>query len=296
MKLKTFPSANLIKNPHSNHEIKENKQGLWSRLKDLSWKIKIIRYLFKKLYNLRDRYYFEPTLSLLQIIMEKNSRQIRCFRISPIEYLLGRVENIEKFQVYLEKIEKDLCETYKSSKDQNKNIEAISLNLKVKMKTDIRFIDLAPNNFEENPLLSSPSRRKFLSLALDEQCFFKEIKTKEFDPNSSIKFKDFFVLFFEIIISNWDKICYVLLVFYHFYSKALSSFFIILYLFVFIVTEEHHNVVRSWKPLFLYIFTVSIIKIIMFLPFVKSSAIENKTPYEDNYLPIYEVLALFLKK
>lgn len=280
-----------MKNPHSSHEIKENKQGLWSRLKDLSWKYKIIKYIYKKLYNLRDRYYFEPTLSLLQIIMEKNSRQIRFFRISPIEYLLGRIENIEKFQVYLEKIEKDLCETYKRTKDQSKNIEAISLNLKVRMKTDIRFIDLAPNNFEENPLLSSPSRRKFLSLALDEQCYFKEIKAKEFDANSNnIKFTDFFVLFFEIIVSNWDKICYVLLVFYHFYSKALSSCFIIVYLFVFIATEEHHSVVRSWKPLFLYIFFVAIIKIIMFLPFVKTFAIENKTPYEDNYVPIYEVM------
>lgn len=266
-----------------------NKKSVWKKFSASSLKIKIIKFIFNEMLKLRDRFYFEPTLSLLHFIMDKNSRQIRYFKVFAIEYLVGDIENLEKLNVYLEKIQKDICQTYRKFTDSTKNMEAISLNLKVRNKQDIRYHDISPTNFEENPLLSSPSKRKFLSFVLDDEYFFKEVKYGKHNLDISLSYKDFILLLGEIIISQWDKICYILLIFYHFYSKAFSSFFIITYLFVFLCTDEHHSLVRTWQPLFIYIFLIAMAKIIIFLP-LTGKLFED---HSNHYLPIYQVKICF---
>ena len=248
---------------------------------------------------MKDVFLFTPTLNLLQFILEKNNKQIRFFQIYVIEYILGESENLHKIFLYIEKVQKEICINYKTSKNPNKNLEGISLNLKVEMKNNLKFFDIIPEYFEENPLLSSPSAKKFLHLFLDDDHFFKEIKNPTKKTEEKINVLNIIRLIYHVFISNWEIICYILMIFYHFYTKAICSFFVIIFMFGFLSIEEHHSLAKTWKVLFLYIFIVAMIKMLMFIPFVKpysdSELLNDKAfQYNDNYIPIYKVKLFFL--
>ena len=243
---------------------------------------------------MKDFFIFCPTLNLLEFILEKNYRQIRIFRIFVIEYILGRTENFHKIFFYLMQLNTEICKTYKLSKNPLKNLEGISLNLKVDLKNKMNFIDMIPENFEENPLLTTPSPKTFLHLFMDSEYFFKEIKNPSKKNELEITVYNLMILICEALISNWDVVCYILLIFYHFYTKAICSFFIIFYLFAFVCVEEHHNMITTWKPMFIYIYVIAMIKMMMFLqmikPFTDEEMINDNTfPYKNDYIPIFQV-------
>ena len=242
---------------------------------------------------------FSPTLNLLEFLLEKNNRQIKSYRIFATEYILGNCENLHRICTYIERIQHEICTYYKKSQILGKNIEAISLNLKVEMNQNLKFIDVLPENFEENPLLSSgSSSKKLLKLFFDDDFGFSEIKLPHNDPENPVTVLKIFILLTQVIISHWEWICYILLMFYHFYSKAISSFFIIFYTFAILCVEEHHTLVSTWKPLFIYIFIIALIKMIMFLPMIKpfsDDELHNDKSfvYSNDYIPIYKVKIIF---
>lgn len=256
--------------------------------------IKTKSWIFIELSKQRDLFFFSPTLNLLEFLLEKNNRQIRSYRIFAVEYILGYCENLHKIYTYLERVHQEICKVYKSTQNPAKNLEALSLNLKVEMKQNLRFIDVMPEDFEENPLLSSGNSKKFLNLFFDDEYGFTEIRLPNNDAEHPITMIKILILLIEVVVSKWEWICYILLIGYHFYSQAICSFFIIFYTFAFLCVEEHHTLARTWKPLFLYIFLVALIKMIMFLPMVKPFSdqdMQNNKAfiYSNDYIPIYKV-------
>lgn len=67
----------------------------------------------------------------------------------------------------------------------------------------------------------------------------------------------------NFVTSNWDFVCYFLLLLYHFYNMSVTTLFIPFAVFIFGMTEEYNKTMGYWQTILLYVGIVFICK--MFL-------------------------------
>ena len=182
----------------------------------------------------KDPFLFSRTLTLLNFIIEKNNRISAMHAIDIKEYLFLNFDRIMKLLDFYEKVNFEMMKTIKYRIQQNEinfrnfdeELLLIFTHLLKKMKTELVFIDydmkdLNPKDVEEK---LEEKLKESIVLGNYERVYLKinqriDIYNIKDNRNSQDQIKQFtfssaFVLFFECLISNWEIILYILMIFY----------------------------------------------------------------------------------
>lgn len=276
--------------------ISEKKKIEMTKIQKLKKKI----YIF--LMQRKIQYMFKPTFALINYILEKNNKLIENHSIDLKEFLfynfdreLKMLDTIEKLNFEALKLLKDKINSNEINlKDFDRKFIEIFTNFQNNiLRHSITFMDFSSEkikNFPQKPLNNTNSYER-LHLAFDENiCFFniKENENKTLEDIENLQITDFFFLLCEVLISNWEIFCYILLISYYFFNQGISCFFLFIYMFIYLIYEEKKAKMFAWKICLVYFVIIASLKLFLYLNMLSPSNEYSKDNASD-YLPLIQV-------
>lgn len=299
-------------------QIKESfasSQGVENQLGKIDDKRSFLLQMREQIHHIltmgKDPFLFSRTLTLLNFIIEKNNRISAMHAIDIKEYLFLNFDRIMKLLDFYEKVNFEVMKTIKYRIRQNEinfrnfdeELSIIFSQLQKKMKTELVFIDydlkdLNPKDVEEklkeSVVLGNYER---VHLKINEKIDIYNINDtrNSKDQIKRFTFASAFILFFQCLVSNWEIILYVLMIFYYFFNSGVSYIFLLFYLFTYLMLEENKSKVFAWKICFLYFAVIGAIKFFFLLPIItpfdeitNSDNLDTHTNYSE-YIPKFSV-------
>lgn len=284
---------------------------------ELTKKQKLKKSFYTYLMRARNRYFFCSTLSLINFIIEKNNVVIESQSIDIMDYLFYNFDGVLKLLGFLEKINFQTLKFFKEniiSQDLNlRNFEQkfpqIFSNFQYNIiPHSISFYDFSPDkmrfmkkpsggNGGAFPLKSSSEMNSYdrLHLLIDEQiCLFniKEDEVKTIEEIKNLKFYDFSLLAWQVLISKFEIIIYLLMICYYFSNKGVTCWILFIYMFLYLIFEEKKSKIYAWKFCFVYFVFIACFKFFFYLNLIM---VESNDPIADpsEYLPIVQVFYNF---
>ena len=263
---------------------------------DLTNKQKLKKMFYSFLFGFRIRFLFNPSLALINFILEKNNLMVGNHSIDVREFLFYNFDGVLKLLGFLDKIKFESLKVFKEKiiskeitlKDFDTKFNEVFSDLQRNIiLRSLSFNEFSPENmihpkatFENEPAnLNSYDR---LQLVIDEQiCLFniKENESKSLEEIKKLKMIDFIALFFEVIISKWEIICYIVLITYYFFNNGISCWILFFYMFVFLIFEEKKAKMFAWKMCFIYFVVIAALKLFLYLQMVTP---KNEVPTTDD--------------
>lgn len=281
---------------------------------ELTKKQKLKKSLYSFLMKSRNRYFFCSTLGLINFIIEKNNVIIESQSIDIMDYLFYNFDGVLKLLGFLEKINFESLKFFKEkiiSQDLTlRNFEQkfpqIFSNFQYNIiPHSISFYDFSPDKMRfmkqsggtrAIPLKSSSEMNSYdrLHLLIDEQiCLFniKEDDAKTIEEIKNLKFYDFSLLVWQVLISKFEIIIYILMICYYFYNKGVTCWILFIYMFLYLIFEEKKSKIYAWKFCFVYFVIIACFKFFFHLNLIM---VESNDPIADpsEYLPLVQVFFL----
>lgn len=302
----------------SMQQVKESftsSQGVENQVGKLEEKKSYLSQIREKIYNIlimgKDPFLFNRNLTLLNFIIEKNNRISAMHAIDIKEYLFLNFDRIMKLLDFYEKVNFEVMKTIKYRIQQNEinfrnfdeELSLIFTQLQKKMKTELVFIDYDMKDL--NPKDVEEKLKESVGLGNYERVYLKinqriDIYNIKDNRNSKDEIKKFtfssaFLLFLQCLVSNWEIILYILMIFYYFFNSGISYIILLFYLFTYLMLEENKSKVFAWRLCFLYFAAIATIKFFFLLPIItpfdekKSSDDLDGYTTENDYLPKFSV-------
>lgn len=266
------PKVKIVTEKGENEQIKQKEKEKETQKEEIKTllksgkkgvKLKIFEFLQKK----KDKFMFQNILSLVNFLFMKNSNLISEQKIDLNDYIFLKFGKIERTLSYLDHFHSKFIKTLKN---RLQNIEILQ-NLNSSEEQLEKFFFLVHEEIKnylkaEYPkenlknlgtgklLVQQPNNEGFIDLKQFEEGGINQ------NPNPSI----FTILInmFEVLMSHWDVVCHMFLIFYIFWNTGLICIVLPLYLFGFLLIEEKNAKAINWIILLLYFMTICILKFV----------------------------------
>ena len=301
----SFNQSNILHESVTSFDKPEELVLLDSDKEKLTKKQKFKQKLYTFLIQMKIKFLFHPTLALINYIIEKNNSMLGEYTIDLREYLFSNFDGVLKIMGYIEKFNFEALKVFKdkvvthqiSLKNFDKKFNEIFANFQSNIiPHSISFLDFSPEFRQIKPKLSEEEPVNLnaydrLHLVIDDQiCLFnvKEDENLTIDEIKVLKISDFIYLLFEVFMSTWETICFILLITYNFFNNGISCLVLFVYMFIYLIFEEKKAKIFAWKICFIYFVVVSALKMFLYLHLVVPID-PNPADENNDYIPLNKV-------